>query len=133
MPLRVRYHECDPQGIVFNANYLSYLDMASLEFCKAAFGSYAALTAAGVDMVVAESNLRYRAASRFDEELVVAVRVEHIGNTSFTLGFEIHRGEALVLTASNRYVWVSTTGLEPTRPPAAIRDRLAAHLPADGG
>ena len=24
--LRVRYGECDPQGIVFNANYLAYFD-----------------------------------------------------------------------------------------------------------
>jgi acyl-CoA thioesterase FadM len=26
-PLRVRYGECDPQGIVFNANYLLYFDV----------------------------------------------------------------------------------------------------------
>jgi len=26
--LRVRYGECDPQGIVFNANYLLYFDVA---------------------------------------------------------------------------------------------------------
>ena len=25
--MRVRYHECDPQGVVFNANYLAYFDL----------------------------------------------------------------------------------------------------------
>jgi acyl-CoA thioesterase FadM len=29
--LRVRYHECDPQGVVFNANYLAYFDIALIE------------------------------------------------------------------------------------------------------
>ena len=40
MPLRVRYHECDQQGVVFNAHYLAYADMASLECSSVLFGSY---------------------------------------------------------------------------------------------
>ena len=28
---RVRFHECDPQGIVFNANYFTYFDMTMTE------------------------------------------------------------------------------------------------------
>jgi len=30
-PLRVRYGECDPQQIVFNANYFAYFDVAMTE------------------------------------------------------------------------------------------------------
>ena len=37
-PLRVRYHECDPQGHVFNANYLAYADIAVTELYREAFG-----------------------------------------------------------------------------------------------
>ncbi len=33
--LRVRYGECDPQGIVFNANYLLYFDVAFTELWRA--------------------------------------------------------------------------------------------------
>ena len=29
--IRVRYNECDPQGHVFNANYLAYFDIAITE------------------------------------------------------------------------------------------------------
>ena len=32
--LRVRYGECDPQGIVFNANYLLYFDVAFTEYWR---------------------------------------------------------------------------------------------------
>ena len=36
--IRVRYGECDPQGIVFNANYLAYFDVAFTELWRAAVG-----------------------------------------------------------------------------------------------
>ena len=34
--IRVRYSECDLQGVVFNANYLTYLDEAMTELLRAA-------------------------------------------------------------------------------------------------
>ena len=49
--LRVRYHECDPQGIVFNANYLAYHDIAVTELWREAFGSWDGFVAEhGVEM-----------------------------------------------------------------------------------
>ena len=43
-PLRVRFHECDPQGIVFNANFLAYADIAMTELYREMFGSWKAVT-----------------------------------------------------------------------------------------
>nr|WP_208406353.1 thioesterase family protein [Amycolatopsis granulosa] len=127
MPLRVRFHECDPQGIVFNAHYLAYFDMASFEFFKAVFGSYDALREYGVDVVVAESNLRYHAPSRFDDELVVEVVIDHLGTTSMILGFTVRRGDDLIATGTNRYVFVDATALTKAAPPEDVRAKLAAH------
>lgn len=128
MPLRVRYHECDPQGIVFNANYLAYWDMASFEFFREIFGSYDNLLARRVDAVVAESNLRYRAPSRFDEELVVEVTLDHLGTTSFVLGFTIVRDGETVTSGTNRYVFVNSETLEKATPPDDVREKLAARM-----
>ena len=36
--LRVRYHECDPQAIVFNAHYLAYCDLAVTELWRETMG-----------------------------------------------------------------------------------------------
>ena len=70
--IRVRYSECDLQGVVFNANYLTYLDEAMTELFRTALdGGYQAMVDAGVDMVVAESTLRYLAPARFDDEIEV--------------------------------------------------------------
>ena len=57
---RVRYHECDAQGIVFNANWFTYFDVTLTEWFRAAFGSYGALVEAGSDVVLAETTARFR-------------------------------------------------------------------------
>ncbi|RCW46953.1 acyl-CoA thioester hydrolase [Halopolyspora algeriensis] len=130
MPLRVRYHECDPQGVVFNAHYLAYADMASFEYLKALFGSHTELVERGVDLVVAESNVRYLAACRFDDELAVAVFTQRIGTTSLVLRFEIRRGAELVTEITNRYAWVDTQTLRPAPPPDDVRETLTRSVPS---
>jgi len=65
--LRVRYSECDPQGVLFNANYLAYVDHTITELWRAAYGGYQTMLDRGIDIVVAEANLRFLGAARFDE------------------------------------------------------------------
>lgn len=129
LPVRVRYHECDPQGIVFNAHYLAYFDMGSFEFLREVFGSPEAFTAGGTDIVVAESGLRYLAPARFDDELVVEVSLEHLGTTSMILGFTVRRDGDVIAEGTNRYVFVDVATLRKTPPPAQVRAKLAALLP----
>jgi acyl-CoA thioester hydrolase len=128
MPLRVRYHECDGQGIVFNAHYLTYVDMCAFEAEKALFGSHDEFLAHGADVVVAEANLKYRAPARHDEELVVSQYLDHLGTTSLIFDFEIDRAGEPVLAANLRYVFVDPATLRPTAPPDAVRKVYAALL-----
>ena len=94
--LRVRYNECDPQGHVFNANYFVYFDLTLTELWRHALGSYEALTADGLDMVVAEAGARFRAPARFDDELELTLAVQRLGNTSMVSAIGISRdGETL--------------------------------------
>ncbi|WP_378730052.1 acyl-CoA thioesterase [Nocardia brasiliensis] len=121
MPLRVRYHECDPQGVVFNAHYLAYADMACLESMKRLFGSYDQVAEQGVELVLAESQVRYLQPCRFDEELTVTVGVGKVGRTSLTLIYLMRRAEATVTVVSNRYVWVDANDFRPVPPPTSVR------------
>jgi acyl-CoA thioester hydrolase len=89
--LRVRYNECDAQGHVFNANYLVYFDVTLTELWREALGSYEALTADGLDLVVAETGVRFRAPARFDDELEIMLEVERLGNTSMVSAIKIAR------------------------------------------
>src|SRR5271166_5592092 len=95
--LRVRYGECDPQGIVFNANYLLYFDVVFTELWRAAVGPWQEMVSRGVDAVVAEANLSFRAPARYDDELDLLARITRLGRTSITTDIDVTRdGEALV-------------------------------------
>ena len=90
--LRVRYGECDPQGIVFNPNYMAYFDHTVTELWRAsAIGSWDAMVERGLDVVVGEANLRFKAPARFDDLIAVHARIAKFGTTSLTLELEIER------------------------------------------
>ena len=81
--LRVRYGECDPQGIVFNPNYLAYFDHTVSELWRAsALGSWDAMVERGVDVVVGEANIRFRAPARFDDVIAIHAGIAKLGTTS---------------------------------------------------
>jgi acyl-CoA thioester hydrolase len=127
--LRVRYGECDPQGIVFNANYLAYFDIAVTELWRAAFGSWEAMVRRGVDVVVGEANVRFRAPARFDDVVTLRAHVARFGTTSLTLELEIARGEELLVNGWLRQVCVDSATLGKTEVPAWLRaglERFAA-------
>ncbi|VVJ19263.1 4-hydroxybenzoyl-CoA thioesterase family active site [Amycolatopsis camponoti] len=130
MPLRVRYHECDGQGIVFNAHYLAYVDMCAFEAEKALFGSHDEFLAHRTDVVVAEANLKFRAPARYDDELVVSQYLTHLGTTSLIFDFELRRGSTLIAAANVRYVFIDPATLRPAAPPDAVR-KIYADLLGD--
>jgi acyl-CoA thioester hydrolase len=53
--LRVRWSECDLQGVVFYPNYLEYFDHLLTELWREAVGPYGDITQLGIDLVVAEA------------------------------------------------------------------------------
>src|SRR5215475_5252230 len=95
--LRVRWNECDPQGIVFNANYLMYFDVVFNELWHDAIGPWSEITARGVDTVLAETTLIFRGSARFEDDLELRARVEHLGTTSVITAVTIVRGEEVIV------------------------------------
>lgn len=127
--IRVRFNECDPQGVVFNANYLMYFDVAMTELWRAAGFGYAELTATGADAVVAEANIRFRGSARFDEELDLVAVVSRIGTTSTVTRVAAERvadGAALV-EADLRHVFVAPATSEKVEIPGPMRVGLARY------
>jgi acyl-CoA thioester hydrolase len=127
----VRYGECDPQGIVFNANYLLYFDVAFTEMWRAAVGPWQDMVARGVDAVVAETNLRFLAPARFDDELALLVRITRLGASSTTTAIDVRRGGEVLLEGWLRHVCVDTATWQKTDLPAWVRDGLRAFAAED--
>ena len=122
--LRVRYGECDPQGIVFNANYLAYFDVAFTELWREAIGPWEAMVERGYDVVVAEANLRFRAPARFDDVIALGARVGEMGVTSLRLELDIRRDGELLVEGRLRQVFVDARTFGKTEIPDWARDAL---------
>jgi acyl-CoA thioester hydrolase len=124
--IRVRWAECDQQGVVFYANYLAYFDIAITELWRDALGSYDGMIEAGTDMVVAEASVRYRAGARFDDELDLVATVIRLGTTSVTTALAIERvaDGAQVVEGELRHVFVEAGTVEKKAIPDDIRRAL---------
>ena len=122
--LRVRYSECDAQGIVFNANFLAYVDVVLTEIWRESMGSYDLLLETGVDTVVAEANMRFLAPGRFDDILRIEGGLDGLGTTSTTLRLWFRRGADLLVEADIRYVFVDRENWEKAPIPDAVRAGL---------
>ena len=106
--LRVRYAECDAQGVLFNAHYLAYIDHTITEMWRAAYGGYERMLQRGVDVVVADAQLRFLDGARFDQEVEAEMLVTHLGTTSMRSHHRFVRvpdGTPL-MEADMRHVWI---------------------------
>lgn len=90
--LRVRYSEVDWQGIVFNAHYLTYMDVAVTEYFRNIGLDYKKLAQEGkMDMALVKTTLEFRSSAMFDDELEIGVRISQVGRTSYNVEFEIYK------------------------------------------
>ena len=132
--IRVRFNECDPQGVVFYANYLMYFDVAMTEFWREAFGGYAELIEGGTDAMVAEARIRYRGSARFDEEIELVATITKVGTTSSVVEVIAERAAdgARLAEGELRHVFVDARTLEKRELPAHVRAGLLRYMAEDG-
>jgi acyl-CoA thioester hydrolase len=130
--LRVRYAECDLQGVVFNAHYLAYFDTSMTELWRTALGSYQTALDHGVDMVLAEATVRFMRPGRFDDQLELSVAITHLGNTSFRTRHRARRGDELLAEGELRHVLVERRVGVKTSIPDWLRGALAPWVLTEG-
>jgi acyl-CoA thioester hydrolase len=121
-PLRVRWSECDAQGIVFNVNYLHYYDIAVWEWTRA-------LGFATWDQAPEYLTLRvesdFRASALFDDELEIGMRAARLGVKSMEMAGAVFRGEALLNEARLFYCHVKKGTRETSPMPDDLKARIA--------
>jgi acyl-CoA thioester hydrolase len=122
--VRVRYGECDPSGVVFNAHYFAYFDLALTELWREAAGGYGAMMEEGVDLQVVEATARYKAPARFDDEIDVTIEVTNLGNTSMLTRYAIQRDGTLLVEGELVYVFVDAGKLTKLPIPERFRTAL---------
>lgn len=123
-----RYMEVDQQGVVFNAWYLVWFDEAFTGWMRYAGLDYAGMVAGGVDVQNVHTELDYRAGVRWGDDIRVRVDVRRVGGKSFTLGYQVRRGDEACVDGSIVYAVVATDGSGALAIPDHLRALLEAHL-----
>lgn len=121
--MRVRFGETDLQGVVFNANYLLYVDTAQMDYLRTIGVPYFDMLERGYDIVIVDASLQFLAPARFDEVLEVYARIYEIGNSSIKMDYEIYEAESgrFVAKAQTAYVIIDKDSQKPVRVPPYIR------------
>lgn len=126
-PVRVYYEDTDAEGVVYYANYLKFFERARTEWLRARRVDLDTLQRDdGVVFVVAETNVRYLAPARFNDELRVSAEVERASAVQLWFRQHIRRAHdnELVCSATVRVASVAHPSFRPARLPAWVRERL---------
>jgi acyl-CoA thioester hydrolase len=122
-----RYMEVDQQGVVFNAWYLVWFDEACTGWMRHVGLDYAGMVAAGVDIQNVHAELDYRSGVRWGDDIRVRVDVVRVGGKSFTLGYQVRRGDEACVEGSIVYAVVATDGSGALAIPDHLRALLEVH------
>jgi acyl-CoA thioester hydrolase len=123
MPLhqhRVRNHEVDSQGFLFNSRYMEIADVAMTEFFRGIGWPYPKLVAEGTDPSVVSAVLSFKAPAYFDDNLDVDVACRKVGSSSFQLEISITRDETELANVDLVYVNVDPTKARSRPLPEAV-------------
>ena len=117
--VRVRYGECDMQGVVFNPNYFVYVDDAMDMWIQAELGpGYLD----EFDYVVKKASLEWEALARVRDVVEMRPEVTRWGRTSFDVSVALSVEERPIGVAELVLISVKPRSHEPV--PVAVPDKV---------
>lgn len=88
--VRVRYADTDQMGVVYYSNYLVWMEIGRVEWCRQRGCNYREMEReSGILLAVAECTCRYHAPARFDDEIVVKTWIERAHPRLVTFAYEM--------------------------------------------
>src|SRR5260370_17498755 len=91
---RVRYAETDQMGVVYYANYLIWMELGRVEYCRAAGIRYKDMEVNdGVRLAVVDAHCRYLYPARYDEEITVKTWIAPANRRGIEFHYEVRESQ----------------------------------------
>ncbi len=121
-PIRVYYEDTDAGGIVYNANYLKFLERARTEWLSELGIEQDTWLVQGIAFVVRHINIDFRSAAKFNQRLLVRSRISEVKRASmiFDQSIEDESGR-LIVSANVTIACVLYQVMKPTAFPDVIK------------
>lgn len=107
---RVRYSETDQMGIVYHANYLVWFEVGRSELFRELNLPYTQFEEQGLGLAVIEANCRYRKPARYDDELVIITKIDHMSSRAASFSYRVYREETLLAEGKTVHVFINKEG-----------------------
>ncbi len=119
-PVRIYYEDTDAGGIVYNANYLKFLERARTEWLRQLGIEQDQLLQHNVAFVVRHIDIEFRNAARFNQLLAVSCRVAQLKRASMVFSQVIADETGRVIVTAN--VTIACINLAAMKPIAIPED-----------
>jgi acyl-CoA thioester hydrolase len=103
------------------------------ELWREALGRYQDLLESGLDMVVAELNVRFLGPAGFDDDIDFEARLTRIGETAISTRIDASTGGMPVVEGRMRHVFIDAATKAKRSMPQHVREALGAYLHSESG
>jgi acyl-CoA thioester hydrolase len=125
-PVRVYYEDTDAGGIVYNANYLKFLERARTEWLRQLGVEQDHLLQLDVAFVVRHIDIEFRNAARFNQLLAVSCRVAQLKRASMVFTQEIvDEQNRIIVSAEVTIACVRVSVMKPIAIPEDVSGVIA--------
>ena len=121
--ITVRYAETDQMGVAYYANFLVWMEVGRVEYCRSVGFRYRDMEEEdGILLAVVEAHCRYLHPARYDDEIVVRIRITKATPRLVSFGYEMVRGEdgRVLATGETKHIFC-TREMKPARLPEKYR------------
>jgi acyl-CoA thioester hydrolase len=127
--VRVYYEDTDAGGVVYNANYLRFMERARSEWLRTlGFEQDALMRDPGILFAVRSASLEFRRPARFNDLLAVSVRLVERRRASLVFDQEVRRaGDACVALCTGRIRIACLTA--DSLQPCPLPERIIKEIP----
>jgi acyl-CoA thioester hydrolase len=122
--IRVRFAETDAQGVVHNAVYLVWFELARVGYLERFAGGYPHLRAQGLEAFVREANVRYVVPARFDDRLLIHARCRDLRGARFRFEYVVERNGERIADGWTAHAIVDASTFRPTRAPGWLLEAI---------
>jgi acyl-CoA thioester hydrolase len=126
-PVRVYYEDTDSGGVVYYANYLKFMERARTEWLRhLGFEQDELIAQHNVLFAVRHVELDYRQPARFNQQLVVSVRVAEIGKASLTFEQQVRResDDSVLCHGRVKIASLDASRFKPCSIPSALQEKI---------
>lgn len=132
---QIRFHHCDPAGIVFYPQFFYLLHEAKEDFLAHIGFPQHEMIKSGFGTPIVDIKTSFISMCRYGDDITISVTISKLGNASLGMDYEIHAAAqardaagALKLKASSVLVHSELTGGRPLRIPDDLRSALLPYL-----